>query len=145
MNQAFAGDDYVPERDDVRLTAQIERIRAFMSDGQFHTLRVIAAGTGAPEASILAQLRHLTKPQHGSHRRGRRHLGHGLYTYQILPPNNEPTELKPARRSRLREALNLVEAERDEARDRIDKALALMDAEPGCTRTQVRAILESSE
>lgn len=51
---------------------------------------------------------------------------------------------KPKRPNRLRDALNLVEIERDEARDRIDKALALMDEHTDCTRAQVRAILESA-
>lgn len=63
----------------------------------------------------------------------------------VPPAERLVVRAEHGRTNRLREALNLVEHERDEARDRIDKALALMDAEPGCTRTQVRAILESSE
>jgi len=57
---------------------------AVMADGQWHTLREISAASGAPEASVSAQLRHLRRPKFGSHTVERQHLGHGLYQYRVL-------------------------------------------------------------
>jgi hypothetical protein len=79
----FDGADYVPSRDDVRLTGQLERVFNLIADGKWRTLRQIAEGTGDPEASVSAQLRHLRKPRFGSHTVNRRHLERGLYEYQL--------------------------------------------------------------
>ena len=82
----FPGPD-VTERDERRLTGQIERIFALMRDGQWRTLREIAAETGDGEASISAQLRHLTREKHGGHTKDRRRRGEsgGLWEYKIIP------------------------------------------------------------
>lgn len=85
----FDGDDYTPERDDPRLTAQQRRIWQVMSDGEWHTLAGIAFITRDPEASVSAQLRHLRKPRFGGHTIDRRHLGNGLYEYRLIP-HQEP-------------------------------------------------------
>ena len=79
----FDGDDYVPTRDEARLTSQHERLREVMSDGGWHTLSEISQLTGDPEASMSAQLRHLRKPRFGSHAVDRRHVGDGLYEYRV--------------------------------------------------------------
>ena len=63
----FDGPDYIPERDNVRLTGQLERIWNCMQDGEWRTLSRISTITGDPESSISAQLRHLRKPRFGSH------------------------------------------------------------------------------
>tara|TARA_E500000305_G_scaffold50354_1_gene39479 strand:- start:201 stop:509 length:309 start_codon:yes stop_codon:yes gene_type:complete len=55
----FDGADYVPPRDDPRLTSQHQRLRALMQDGQWRTLSEIAQETGDPEASMSAQLNDL--------------------------------------------------------------------------------------
>lgn len=85
MNVRFDGDDYQPERDDVRLTDQLARIWQVMKGGQWHTLRQIAIATGDPEASISAQLRHLRKPRFGGHTVEKNYVGNGLYTYRLIP------------------------------------------------------------
>jgi hypothetical protein len=79
----FDGDDYLPPRDNPRLSSQHDRLRAFMSDGGWHTLKDISHGTGDPEASMSAQLRHLRKPRFGGHAVDRRYVGSGLYEYRV--------------------------------------------------------------
>lgn len=79
----FDGVDYQPKRDDVRLSGQLLQIFSLMRDGQWRTLEQIARATGAPAASISANLRHLRKKRFGAHTVNRRHLGEGLYEYQL--------------------------------------------------------------
>ena len=81
----FDGADYIPERDDARLTGQILRIWDVVQDGSWHTLKDIHALTGDPEASISAQLRHLRKPRFGNHIVEREYINNGLYKYRVLP------------------------------------------------------------
>lgn len=87
--EMFNGSDYVPERDDVRLGPQLERVYSVMKDGLPRTLRQIANATGDPEASISAQLRHLKKERFGSHRVEKENKGGGLYEYKLLPPEKK--------------------------------------------------------
>lgn len=79
----FDGDDYVPERDDVRLSGQIERVFSVMRDRKWRTLQEIARATGDPESSVSAQLRHLRKPRFGAYTVEREHRGSGLYAYRV--------------------------------------------------------------
>lgn len=80
----FNGPDYVPERDNARLTGQIKRVRDAMADGQWRTLRQIEEITHDPQASISAQLRHLRKRRFGSHIVEKNHLGGGLFEYRLI-------------------------------------------------------------
>jgi hypothetical protein len=84
MTIRFDGADYVPERDNVRLTGQLLRVWGVVSDGGWHTLREISNATGDPEASISAQLRHLRKPRFGGCTVEREHIDRGLYKYRVL-------------------------------------------------------------
>ena len=79
----FDGDDYVPPRDDPRLTSQHQRLRSLMEDGEGRSLSEISQQTGDPEASMSAQLRHLRKERFGGHEVERRHEGGGLYSYRV--------------------------------------------------------------
>jgi hypothetical protein len=85
----FDGDDYVPERDNPRLTGQILRVFDVMKDGVWRSLAEICAdiematGHHDPEASISAQLRHLRKKRFGSYTIERKHEGDGLYRYRL--------------------------------------------------------------
>lgn len=79
----FDGDDYVPARDNPRLTGQIGRVVTAMRGETWRTLREIADETGDPEASVSAQLRHLRKERFGSHKVHRRHDGGGVYRYRV--------------------------------------------------------------
>jgi len=71
----FNGSDYDPDRDDERLSTQIEVIFDLMKDGQRRTLMQIEELTGYGQASISAQLRHMTKEKHGNHTKN--NLPHG--------------------------------------------------------------------
>jgi hypothetical protein len=82
----FDGDDYVPERDDARLTGQLKRIFDVMSDWKWHTLRDISVRTNDPEASISAQLRHLRKKRFGAYTLDREYIQSGLYRYRVADP-----------------------------------------------------------
>ncbi len=83
----FNGPAYDHDKDQARLTGQIERIRDLMLDGRWRTLPEIEAATGDPQASISAQLRHLRKRRFGSHtveKRRRGGDGSGLWEYRVL-------------------------------------------------------------
>jgi len=80
----FNGDDYVPPRDDPRLSRQYARIFTLMRDAKWRTLATIEQITGDPPASISAQLRHMRKARFGGHTINRRYLGDGLYEYQLV-------------------------------------------------------------
>ena len=81
--ELFNGSDYQPDRDHERLSAQHTRIRDLMIDGKGRTLKQIAKETGAPEASVSAQLRHLRKERYGGFTVGKVHLGRGKYSYTV--------------------------------------------------------------
>jgi hypothetical protein len=81
---AFDGADYQPDRDTARLDGQLDRIRRYMADGQWRTLQAIAEATGAPPASVSAQLRNLRKTRFGGWTVQRRYDGHGLYQYRVM-------------------------------------------------------------
>ncbi len=80
----FDGSDYLPWRDDERLTGQLRRVWEVMSDERWHTLREIAEATRDPEASVSAQLRHLRKDRFGAHTVEKDHLGNWLYQYRLV-------------------------------------------------------------
>jgi hypothetical protein len=82
----FNGADIDDERDTPRLTGQLRAILDFMADGQWRTLAGIAAATGAPEASVSAQLRNARKQRFGAHTVEREHVGGGLYRYRVANP-----------------------------------------------------------
>lgn len=81
----FAGSDYEPARDDVRLTGQLLRVFECVKDGRWRTLAEIAAATGDPPASVSAQLRHLRKDRFGGHDVRKEHVGGGLFRYRLAP------------------------------------------------------------
>tara|TARA_R110000822_G_scaffold37824_2_gene105605 strand:+ start:855 stop:1130 length:276 start_codon:yes stop_codon:yes gene_type:complete len=81
----FAGSNYQPERDDSRLTKQIDRVYNACSHGDPMTLSQISQKTGDPEASVSAQLRHLRKAKNGEHRVDKLHISSGLYAYRLIP------------------------------------------------------------
>ena len=84
MFRHFAGAGYRTEADHERLELQHERIFKLMVDGWWRTLDEIHEVTGDPQASISAQLRHLTKQAYGGHTKNRRERSPGLYEYQII-------------------------------------------------------------
>ena len=46
---------------------QLQRVKMYMADEGWHTLREIAMVTGAPEQSVSARLRDLRKASYGGH------------------------------------------------------------------------------
>lgn len=78
----FDGATYLPEKDQARLGAQLQRVAGLMADGQWRTLMEIEKATGDPQASISARLRDLRKIKFGAldieHRR-RNHAGQWEY------------------------------------------------------------------
>jgi len=83
----FNGSDYVPERDNKRLTNQIHRVWFVMCDKKWRTLGEISRITGDPEASISAQLRHLRKERFGGHCVEKEYVDNGLFKYRLIPAN----------------------------------------------------------
>ena len=89
----FDGSDYVPPRDNPRLSKQYLRVFEFMKSGQWWSLGEIADYTGDPQASVSAQLRHMRKPRFGAHTIEKRYKGEGLYEYRLLVrPSWKPIE-----------------------------------------------------
>lgn len=83
----FNGSDYVPQRDDGRLTSQYDRIFTIMQDGEFRSLEEISQLTSDPQASISAQLRHMRKPRFGSHKVEKEYVENGLFKYRLVVNN----------------------------------------------------------
>lgn len=81
----FDGPEYIPGRDQARLTSQICRVWNCMLDGEWRTLKEISESIGAPESSVSAQLRHLRKARFGSHEVEREHIKNGLFRYRVIP------------------------------------------------------------
>lgn len=88
-SRIFDGADYVPARDNVRLTSQMQRVFAAIADHAWHTLPALADITGDPPASISAQLRHLRKARFGGFVISRRYTANGLYEYKLGPVESE--------------------------------------------------------
>ncbi len=83
----FNGTDYDPEKDQARLSTQIQRLFGQMKDARFRTLAEIAVLTGDPEASISANLRHLRKDRFGNHVVDKQRRGGetaGTWEYRLL-------------------------------------------------------------
>ena len=89
----FNGPEYIPGRDQARLTSQICRVWNCMNDGKWKTLKEISLAIGAPEPSVSAQLRHLRKARFGSHEIEREHIARGLFRYRLIPNKNSSTSM----------------------------------------------------
>lgn len=81
----FDGESYDPQLDRVRLTSQLERVKALMSDGQWRSLAEIQSECGGSEASISARGRDFRKERFGSHQWDARRVagGDGLWEYRL--------------------------------------------------------------
>lgn len=94
----FQGSDYERQHDLVRLTNQLERIKALMSDHQWRTLREIEDVTGDNGASISSQLKNLRKKPQGAYTVEKRIRGDrrdGLWEYRVGERGTH-TPVKPA-------------------------------------------------
>jgi hypothetical protein len=88
----FGGYTYDHDLDEQRLTGQLKAVYQVMRDGQWRTLKDIAAVTHAmtgkrfSEAAISARLRDFRKPKFGGHLVDRRRVGvpkSGLFQYRL--------------------------------------------------------------
>lgn len=82
----FDGADYVPQRDDRRLSGQLLRVWQAIQGREWLTLAEISERAEAPQASVSAQLRHLRKRRFGAHVIEREYRGGGLYAYRLADP-----------------------------------------------------------
>ena len=82
----FDGPAYSPKHDQARLTGQMLRVFALMSDGRWRSLREISQAVHGSEAGVSARLRDLRKARFGAHTVNRRARGEreaGLYEYRL--------------------------------------------------------------
>lgn len=78
------GGPHEPE-DVPRFGAQLHAVRAFMSDGAFHTLTEIASAAKCTTQSASARVRDLRKPAFGSHVIERQRIaGTAVYAYRLV-------------------------------------------------------------
>ena len=74
----------------LKITPQRLSIFNLMKDAHWRTLGAIADATGAPQASISAQLRHMRKDRFGEHTVDKKRVGergNGLWAYRLLVNN----------------------------------------------------------
>jgi predicted dehydrogenase len=83
MAADFDGKTYDHDRDHERLRAQLDDVRMFMWDGDWHTLDQIAGATGHPPASVSARLRDLRKSKFGAFLVDREYVSRGLFRYRV--------------------------------------------------------------
>lgn len=88
----FGGTTYEPQRDGERLKAQLDRVRALMSDGEWRTLAEIAAFARGSEAAASARLRDLRKAQFGKRTVLRRYVANGVWEYRLVPQSETVDE-----------------------------------------------------
>ena len=86
----FDGETFEQSRDGERLQAQLDRVHAYIRDGQWHTLKQIALACRSPESSVSARLRDLRKDKFGGHVIERRYVVRGLFEYRL---RTEPVQL----------------------------------------------------
>jgi len=83
----FTGPEYEPSNDEARLTKQLDRIVAVMSDGGWRTHQEIAFAAKAPATSVSSQLRNLRMKENGGwtvERRARGDRKAGMFEYRLV-------------------------------------------------------------
>lgn len=79
----FKGDTYEAQHDCKRLTGQLAKVFAALSDGRWWCLSHLTEIAGGSEAGVSARIRDLRRPEFGSHRIERRRAGGGLFVYRM--------------------------------------------------------------
>ena len=81
------GPTFIEALDGERIRGQLLTLLELMRDGVWRSLPEIHDGTGIPEASASAQLRHARKQIHGSYTvLKRRRYDTALWEYCVKPP-----------------------------------------------------------
>ena len=82
----FDGETYDKNRDQVRLSRQIDKVQQFLEGNDYVTLDEISAATGIKNiSSISARIRDLRKDRHGNRVVDRKYISDGLYIYKLMP------------------------------------------------------------
>jgi len=82
----FDGNTYDKNKDQVRLSRQIDKVRDFLEVSDYVTLDEISVATGVKNvSSISARIRDLRKDRHGNRVVERKYISDGLYSYKLLP------------------------------------------------------------
>ncbi len=93
----FDGYTFDKDRDGQRLSTEMARVKAYVLDGEWHTLSEISLILSAiyecrfPESSVSARLRDLRKPLFGGYVVEREYVARGLHRYRVLLP--EPVQI----------------------------------------------------
>lgn len=86
----FGGKTFDEAQDGPRLSRQLDRVREFMRDGQWHTLREIASAAMCSEASASARFRDLSKPGFGGwHTEHRRSAVPSIWEYRVVSTGSD--------------------------------------------------------
>lgn len=86
----FDGKTYNPVLDHTRLTNQLARVQAVLSDGKWISLRELSLLAESPESSCSARLRDLRKDKFGGHAVHRKRQSGGLFLYRLeIEPQRE--------------------------------------------------------
>jgi len=80
----FDGQTYDPSKDRKRLTGQLLKVYALMSDGKWRTLKEISKEVDGSETGVSARLRDLRKDRFGKHRIDKRIVLGGLWEYKMI-------------------------------------------------------------
>lgn len=79
----FGGETYEPEHDQERLCGQLERVKVYMLNHGWVTLKTLAKAVQGSENGVSARLRDLRKAEFGSYTVERRRVSGGLYEYRV--------------------------------------------------------------
>lgn len=91
MTNTF-GPTYDEEKDGKRIASQMDKIRDYMLEADWRTLKQIESELNYPQSSISAQLRHLRKKQFGGYILEKKRVdGNGTWQYRLLKP--KPAEM----------------------------------------------------
>ena len=82
----FNGTDYVPSRDEKRLTTQHRKVReaALMWPGGWFTMAEIAKAVSEPPASVERQVRYLRAKRFGGYNIEKQHVAGGVFRYRLV-------------------------------------------------------------
>jgi hypothetical protein len=86
----FDGATYDPQQDHTRLTGQLDRVRALLSDGKWRTLPDIHRLCGGSTQGVSARIRDLRKQKFGANTVEHRRITGGLWEYRMVPKPKEP-------------------------------------------------------
>lgn len=81
---AFDGRTYDARRDYERLNGQLKAVFDVMKDGEWRTLKELAALVEGSEAALSARLRDLRKERYGAHDVKREHVEDGVWAYRLV-------------------------------------------------------------